>query len=435
MKYVYLLMMTVVTLHAERVLIVGSGGREHALCWKMAQSKQVDAIFVSPGNAGTACCAKTTNIAIAADDIPSLVAFAKEQDIALTLVGPEVPLANGIVDHFQSHGLACFGPTQQAAQIESSKQFAKDFMQRHTIRTAAYRTFHHADEALNYVAQQQAYPIVIKADGLAAGKGVIIAHTKQEAMEAIATMQQFGAAGETIIIEEFLDGVEVSFFALADGKTVVPLTSAQDYKKRFDGDMGPNTGGMGAISPSPLVDAALHERIMQEVVMPTIRGLADEGMPYTGLLYAGLMIRPDGTPYVLEFNCRFGDPETEPVMLRLQSDLFQLCRAVTQQTLDTVAVQCDERLAVGVVLVSDGYPGAYKKGTVINDVGTKDMFDEAVVFHAGTRLQDERVVTNGGRVLCVTAIGDSLQQARNKVYQRAEMITWDGKQCRTDIGM
>ncbi len=423
--------------HAKKVLIVGSGGREHALSWKMAQSPQVDHIFVAPGNAGAAQCKKTENIDIAADDINALLIFAQEHMIDLTIVGPELPLTLGIVDTFNEHGLPCFGPSQKAAQIEASKKFAKDFMQRHNIRTAEYKTFIDAQKARDYIKQQSNYPIVVKADGLAAGKGVVIAQTEQAALNAIENMMQkqhFGHAGTTIVIEQFLRGHEVSFFAICDGQTWVPLTTAQDYKKAYDNNFGPNTGGMGATSPAP-IDTAMQQRIMREVVEPTVAGLSQDGIPYTGVLYAGLMISPEGDPYVLEFNCRFGDPETEPMMMRLKTDLYDLCLASAKQTLRTCNVEVDQRCAVGVVLASSGYPISYKKGYPISGLKQSRKDDETVVFHAGTKTCDGEIVTNGGRVLCVTALGNDIADARKKVYNCVANIEWDGKCYRTDIGL
>lgn len=423
--------------HPKKVLIVGSGGREHALCWKMAQSPKVDTIFVAPGNAGTAQCNKTENINIAADDIHALLTFAQKQMIDLTLVGPEIPLAHGIVDQFAQHNLACFGPNKQAVQMESSKKFAKDFMHRHNIPTAAYQSFTNAQNACDYIKQQSIFPIVIKADGLAAGKGVVIAQDQQEAVDAIETMmqkRQFGDAGNTIVIEQFLHGREVSFFALCDGITVLPLTTAQDYKKLLDDNKGPNTGGMGAICPAH-IDDVLQQRIMHEIIKPTIDGLAKEGICYTGILYAGLMISPEGDPYVLEFNCRLGDPETQPIMMRLKNDLFDLCNGVTKQTLSNCVIECDERWAVGLVLASGGYPTAYKKGFAISGLQHRSKHNETVVFHAGTKMQNNGVVTHGGRVLCVTAMGNDIADARQKVYTAASKIDWKGKYCRSDIGL
>ncbi len=430
-----LLLITHLT-YPKKVLIVGSGGREHALCWKMAQSSQVDAIFVAPGNAGTAQCNKTQNITIAVDDVSALLNFAQKKQIDLTVVGPELPLTLGIVDTFNEHNLACFGPSREAAHIEASKKFAKDFMQHHNIPTAEYKTFIDAQKARDYIKQQSNYPIVVKADGLAAGKGVVIAQNQQVALNAIENMMQkqhFGHAGNTIVIEQFLRGREVSFFAICDGQAWVPLTTAQDYKKAYDNNFGPNTGGMGAISPAP-IDAAMQQRIMREIIEPTVAGLAQDGIPYTGVLYAGLMITPEGDPYVLEFNCRFGDPETEPMMMRLKSDLYELCYASATQTLRGYNVDVDQQSAVGVVLASGGYPIAYKKGFSISGLERRGKDRNVMVFHAGTKMHDDEVVTNGGRVLCVTAVGSDIVDARKKAYGYAESIKWSGKCYRTDIG-
>jgi len=416
-----------------KVLIIGSGGREHALAWKVAQSPRVDEVFVAPGNAGTALEACMRNVDIAADDVPKLVAFAQEQRIDLTIVGPEAPLVIGVVDAFQEAGLRCFGPRKDAARLEGSKAFTKAFLQRHGIPTAAYATFtkDSFDEAW---VRAQRTPLVVKADGLAAGKGVVICHTADEAIACAHGMfnGQFGAAGQTIVIEEFLEGEEASFIVMVDGEHVLPLATSQDHKRLKDGDQGPNTGGMGAYSPAPVVSPAIHERIMREVIEPTVRGLKQDGTPYTGFLYAGLMIANDGTPNVLEFNCRFGDPETQPIMTRLASDLTELCDAALDGKLDKVEAQWDPRAAVGVVLAASGYPDTVRKGDVIRGL------DEAArlpgkVFHAGTKLDNGAIVTNGGRVLCAVGLGATVREAQQAAYALCDVIRFDGMQYRRDI--
>ncbi len=416
------------------VLVLGSGGREHALAWKLAASPQVDQVFVAPGNAGTASEPGVSNVDIDTMDFAALISFAREHDVALTVVGPEAPLVAGVVDHFRNEGLRCFGPSQAAAQLEGSKAFTKDFLSRHGIPTAAYRNFTDIDEALAYV-QQQGTPIVIKADGLAAGKGVIIAQNQQEAEATIRDMlsgNRFGDAGSRVVIEQFLSGEEASFIVMADGENVLPLATSQDHKARDNGDRGPNTGGMGAYSPAPVVTDSVHQRIMNEVILPTVRGMAADGHPYTGFLYAGLMISPDGSINVIEYNCRFGDPEAQPVMMRLQSDLLELCNAALDRKLDTTSADWDPRAAVGVVLASGGYPDAYDKGAEIHGL------DQAVaahgkVFHAGTQLKDGKVVTSGGRVLCATSLGDTVTEAQQRAYALVEKIQWDKVYYRTDI--
>ncbi|HYQ91604.1 MAG TPA: phosphoribosylamine--glycine ligase [Candidatus Competibacteraceae bacterium] len=417
------------------ILIIGGGGREHALAWKVAQSPRVRNVYVTPGNAGTALEPKVTNLGIGVEDIPELVRFARGHDIALTIVGPEAPLVLGVVDAFQDAGLRCFGPTRAAAQLEGSKTFAKDFLARHHIPTADYRSFTELEPALDYIEAKGA-PIVIKADGLAAGKGVIIAQTVPEAVATVQAMLQdnaFGAAGRRVVIEEFLQGEEASFIVLVDGQHILPLASSQDHKARDDGDQGPNTGGMGAYSPAPVVTSAIHERIMREVIEPTVRGMATEGHPYTGFLYAGLMITADGTPKVLEYNCRCGDPETQPIMLRLRSDLVELCEAALDGHLDRVTADWDPRAALGVVLVAGGYPGDYRKGDAIAGLPTYE--EEGVkLFHAGTATKDGRVITNGGRVLCATALGATVQEAQRRAYELVRRIDWDGVYYRNDIG-
>ena len=423
------------------ILIIGGGGREHALAWKIAQSPQVVKIYVAPGNAGTAREAKTENIAIAADNVAELLNFAQEHQIDLTIVGPETPLVLGVVDRFQAAGLPCFGPTQAAAQLEGSKAFAKDFLARHHIPTAAYANFTQVDAAIAYI-RRQGLPLVVKADGLAAGKGVIIAQTHAEAIATVRDMLDgdvFGAAGRQVVIEEFLEGEEASFIVMADGLHVLPLATSQDHKRRDDNDQGPNTGGMGAYSPAPVVTPAVHARVMREVIEPTLRGMAAEGHPYTGFLYAGLMIDVSGAPKVLEYNCRFGDPETQPIMMRLQSDLITLVVAALEQKLDSVTVQWDARVALGVVMAAGGYPGAYRAGDVITGLDAAAELSRAIkVFHAGTAehksLVGDVVVTQGGRVLCVTALGEGVQEAQRQAYNATRLIHWKDVFYRRDIG-
>ncbi|NAW63310.1 phosphoribosylamine--glycine ligase [Vibrio sp. V31_P5A7T61] len=418
-----------------QVLVIGSGGREHALGWKVAQNHQVETVFVAPGNAGTALEPKLENVNIAVEDIAGLVAFAQQKNIALTIVGPEIPLVLGVVDAFRDAGLAIFGPTQAAAQLEGSKAFTKDFLARHNIPTAAYANFTEIEPALAYVREQGA-PIVVKADGLAAGKGVIVAMTLQEAEDAIQDMladNSFGEAGSRVVIEEFLDGEEASFIVMVDGKNVLPMATSQDHKRVGDADTGPNTGGMGAYSPAPVVTQDVHDRVMREVIYPTVRGMAAEGNPYTGFLYAGLMIDAQGTPKVIEYNCRFGDPETQPIMMRLQSDLVELCLAALDGKLDQVESKWDPRASIGIVLAAGGYPADYRKGDVISGLPTQEVAGEKV-FHAGTSDQSGAVVTNGGRVLCATALGESVSQAQQRAYQLAQQIEWQGMFYRHDIG-
>ncbi|WP_333606428.1 phosphoribosylamine--glycine ligase [Arsukibacterium sp.] len=418
-----------------KVMVIGGGGREHALAWKAAQSPLVSKVFVAPGNAGTAREGNLHNVAIAADDIDALLAFAKSEQMDLTIVGPEAPLAKGVVDTFRANGLAIFGPTQAAAQLESSKAFAKDFLARHHIPTAAYQNFTEISAAKTYV-QQLGTPIVIKADGLAAGKGVIIAQTEVEAFAAIDDMlsgNKFGDAGSRVVIEEFLSGEEASFIVMVDGEHALAFASSQDHKARDNGDKGPNTGGMGAYSPAPVVTPAVHDWVMQQVIYPTVRGMAAEGNVFTGFLYAGLMIAPDGSAKVLEFNCRFGDPETQPIMLRLDSDLVALCLAAVKGRLNSTDIQFKPQAAVGVVLAAGGYPDSYAKGKVIH--GLDDInSDSARVFHAGTELLDGQVVSNGGRVLCATALGENVTAAQQAAYQLASKISWQDMFYRTDIG-
>ncbi len=418
-----------------KLLIIGSGGREHALAWKAAQSKKVEKIFLAPGNAGTALEAKLENVAIQVDDLDALVNFAQDNAIALTIVGPEVPLVAGIVDKFQAVGLACFGPTQAAAQLEGSKAFTKDFLARHNIPTGSYEYFTEIEPAIAYIKQVGA-PIVVKADGLAAGKGVILADSEEDAIAAVEDMlaaNAFGEAGHRVVIEEFLQGEEASFICMVDGEHILALATSQDHKARDNGDNGPNTGGMGAYSPAPVVTPEIHARIMAEVIEPTVRGMAAEGNPYTGFLYAGVMIDQQGTPKVLEYNCRFGDPETQPIMMRLRSDLVELCMASLEQRLDQVTAEWDSRAALGVVLAAGGYPAQYKKGEIINGLNEAAQL-EGKVFHAGTAEQDGKIVTAGGRVLCACALGETVAEAQANAYAITEQIHWDGVYYRTDIG-
>ena len=415
------------------ILIIGSGGREHALAWKVAQNQDVKNIFVAPGNAGSALEDKVTNVDIAVEDLNGLAEFAKKNNVELTIVGPEVPLVLGVVDLFNEAGLACFGPTKAAAQLEGSKAFTKDFLDRHQIPTAWYQNFTEIEPALAYVREKGA-PIVIKADGLAAGKGVIVAMTLEEAENAIKDMlagNAFGEAGHRVVIEEFLDGEEASFIVMVDGENVVAMATSQDHKRVGDGDTGPNTGGMGAYSPAPVVTNEMHQRIMDLVIYPTVKGMAIEGNSYTGFLYAGLMIMADGTPRVIEYNCRFGDPETQPIMMRMKSDLVTLCLAGVNGELDGMVAEFDERAAVGVVLASGGYPDSYQKGHVIS--GIPSATQSTKTFHAGTLNVNDQLVTNGGRVLCATALGNNVTEAQKKAYQLVEQIKWDGMFTRSDI--
>ncbi|MBL1270787.1 MAG: phosphoribosylamine--glycine ligase [Halomonas sp.] len=418
-----------------KVLMIGGGGREHALAWKLAQSTQVEQVFVAPGNAGTATEAKLTNVAIAATDLDSLVAFARDEQIDLTVVGPEAPLVEGVVDQFQAAGLTIFGPTQAAAQLEGSKSFTKDFLARHDIPSADYQTFTEVDPALAYLSKMGA-PIVIKADGLAAGKGVIVALSEVEAEAAIRDMLEanaFGGAGARVVIEEFLEGEEASFIVMVDGEHVVPMATSQDHKRAYDGDTGPNTGGMGAYSPAPVVTPDVDARIMEQVILPTVRGMAAEGNAYTGFLYAGLMIDAAGNPKVIEYNCRFGDPETQPIMLRLTSDFAELCLAGAEGRLAGQHCEWDSRAAVGVVLAAGGYPGSYRKGDVIRGLAAAEETG-CKVFHAGTAQNAQGdITTAGGRVLCVTALGDSVSAAQQQAYRGVNAIHWDGVECRRDI--
>jgi len=415
-----------------KLLVFGSGGREHAMAWKLAQSPRVQKVFVAPGNAGTANENGLENLAIS--DFSQLISFCKKEQIHLTVVGPEAPLSAGIVDAFQEAGLKIFGPVKAAAQLEASKDFAKQFMARHGLPTARHATFTEAAKAKAYVEQKGA-PIVIKADGLAAGKGVVVAATVAEAKAAIDLMlvqNKLGVAGARVVVEEFLEGEEASFIVMADGAHALPLATSQDHKRLKDGDLGPNTGGMGAYSPAPVVTPQLHARVMREIIQPAIAGMAKDGTPYTGFLYAGLMIDKAGNPKTVEFNCRLGDPETQPIMLRLKSDLLSLVEHALEGTLDRASADWDRRPALGVVLAAAGYPDDPRKGDEIADL-PKDA-EDCRVFHAGTKLQGKKVLTNGGRVLCVTALGDSLKMARARAYDALEPIRFDGMQYRKDIG-
>jgi len=418
-----------------QILIVGSGGREHALAWKCAQSPQVEKVFVAPGNAGTATEAGVENVPLAASDIDGLLGFARERGIDLTIIGPEDPLVMGIVDRFEAAGLACFGPSHAAAQLEGSKAFAKEFMQRHGIATAAFGQFTDVSEAVRFIREHGA-PIVVKADGLAAGKGVVVAGTLAEAEAAVLDMlagNAYGKAGHRVVIEEFLEGEEASFIVMADGKHALAMATSQDHKAVDDGDRGPNTGGMGAYSPAPVVDAQLHQRVLREVIQPVIDGMASDAHPFTGFLYAGLMITPSGDPKVIEFNVRFGDPETQPIMLRLQSDLPELCLAALRGELDQCSTQWDPRPSLGVVMAAEGYPGRYDKGHVISGLDAP-LAENVKVFQAGTALKGQETVTSGGRVLCVTALGETVAAAQAAAYQACAQIHWNGAFYRRDIG-
>jgi phosphoribosylamine--glycine ligase len=418
-----------------KVLVVGSGGREHALAWQAAQSADVEQVFVAPGNAGTASEPNVENVPIAVNDLDGLLEFARERGVGLTIVGPEDPLVNGIVDRFSEAGLACFGPSAAAAQLEGSKFFAKDFMSRHGIPTAAFGHFTEVTPAIEFIRQHGA-PIVVKADGLAAGKGVIVAHTTTHAEAAVLDMlagNAFGNAGHRVIIEEFLEGEEASFIVMADGKNILPLVSSQDHKAMGDRDTGPNTGGMGAYSPAPVIDQAMHARVMDEVIRPTIEGMAADGAPFTGFLYAGLMIAPSGEIKVLEFNVRLGDPETQPVLMRLNSSLANLCLAAVQGQLDQHKASWDQRASLGVVMAAGGYPGDYSKGHLISGLDS-NFPDHVKVFHAGTSLTKQGVVTSGGRVLCVCALGKNVTEAQAEAYRASRKIHWDGAFQRSDIG-
>ncbi|MEZ9298223.1 phosphoribosylamine--glycine ligase [Vibrio splendidus] len=417
------------------VLIIGAGGREHALGWKAAQNPNVETVFIAPGNAGTALEPKLENVNIGVEDIAGLVAFAQDKKIELTIVGPEAPLVIGVVDAFREVNLPIFGPTQAAAQLEGSKAFTKDFLARHDIPTGYYSNFTEIEPAIAYVREQGA-PIVVKADGLAAGKGVIVAMTLEEAEDAIKDMlagNAFGEAGSRVVIEEFLEGEEASFIVMVDGSSVLPMATSQDHKRVGDKDTGPNTGGMGAYSPAPVVTPEIHNRILEEVIYPTVRGMDAEGAPYTGFLYAGLMIDADGTPKVIEYNCRFGDPETQPIMMRMESDLVELCLMAIDEKLDEAESKWDPRASIGVVLAAGGYPADYTKGDVIS-LPTSEVEGQKV-FHAGTTNNEAGdVVTNGGRVLCATALGNTVSEAQERAYALTKQVSWNGMFHRNDIG-
>ena len=417
-----------------KVLVIGGGGREHALAWKLAQSPRVSEVLVAPDNAGTATEPKCRNVAVAPTDIAALAALARAEGVQLTVVGPEGPLVAGVVDAFKAAGLACLGPSKAAARLEGSKRHAKEFLARHGIPSARYSVFTSEDFDPALIRAQRP-PIVVKADGLAAGKGVVIAGSVDEAIAAVRQMfaGAFGAAGRVVVVEEFLEGEEASFIVMVDGEHVLPLATSQDHKRLLDGDRGPNTGGMGAYSPAPVVTPAMHERIMRDVIWPTVRGLATEGTPYTGFLYAGLMIAPDGTPNVLEYNCRFGDPETQPIMMRLSSDLVELCEAAIAGRLHEVEAVWDVRAAVGVVLAAEGYPDDARQGDVISGLDEAARLD-GKVFHAGTRLDGGQVLTAGGRVLCAVGLGSGVAEAQQAAYKLVDRLRWRGMQYRFDIG-
>jgi len=418
-----------------KVLIVGGGGREHALAWKAAQSKLVQQVYIAPGNAGTALEDGMENVEIGAEDIDGLLEFASSNQIGLTIVGPEAPLVAGIVDRFEASGLTIFGPDANAAQLEGSKTFTKDFLARHAIPSAAYQSFTEVAAACEYV-EQMGTPIVIKADGLAAGKGVIIAQTLDEARATITDMlsaNRFGEAGHRVVIEEFLAGEEASYICIVDGEQVLPMASSQDHKARDNGDLGPNTGGMGAYSPAPVLSADIEARVIRDIILPTVKGMNAEGNRYRGFLYAGLMIGTDGVAKVLEYNCRFGDPETQPVMMRLQSDLVELCLAACRGGLDSKSTQWDQRASLGVVMAANGYPDSYEKGTLIENIPPQSATGK--VFHAGTRLgADGSILSDGGRVLCAVGLGDDIREAQLRAYELVEEISWDSAYFRTDIG-
>ncbi len=418
-----------------KILVIGNGGREHALAWKCSQSPDVSEVLVAPGNAGTALEGKVRNVAVSSDDIDALAKLAQDENVDLTIVGPEAPLVAGVVDRFAGLGLPCFGPTAAAAQLEGSKAFTKDFLARHEIPTAAYRNFSDLEPALQYIREQGA-PIVIKADGLAAGKGVIVAMTLEEAEQAATDMLaggSFGEAGARIVVEEFLDGEEASFIVMTDGENILPLATSQDHKARDEGDVGPNTGGMGAYSPAPVVTPEIERRIMDEVIRPTLAGMKADGNNYLGFLYAGLMIMSDGTPKVIEFNCRMGDPETQPILMRLQSDLVRICNATLNGSLGETVADWDSRAALGVVLAAGGYPAGYDKGHLIIGLEAADSAKQKV-FHAGTTMDGDNVVTSGGRVLCVVGLGDSVAEAAREAYEAVDQIEWQDVYCRRDIG-
>ena len=415
-----------------KILVVGSGGREHALAWKLAQSKRIQMVLVAPGNGGTALDARMKNVALT--DPVALADFAQQEQVTLTVVGPEAPLAAGIVDIFRERGMKIFGPTRKAAQLESSKDFAKAFMERHGIPTARYQTFSDADAANRYIDEQGA-PIVIKADGLAAGKGVVVAMTLEEAHGAIDMMlsdNRFGDAGARVVVEEFLEGEEASFIVMVDGKNMLPLATSQDHKRLLDNDQGPNTGGMGAYSPAPIVTPQLHARVMREIIQPTVQGMAKDGIPYTGFLYAGLMIDAEGNPKTLEFNCRMGDPETQPIMARLKTDLVSVMEHAVTGTLNDIELDWDRRTALGVVMAASGYPDAPRKNDVIT--GIPEETEDSMTFHAGTALENKTLTTQGGRVLCVVGLGDSVRVAQKHAYEALDKIQFDGMQFRRDIG-
>lgn len=417
-----------------KILIIGNGGREHALAWKARQSAKVSSVFVAPGNAGTALESGVNNVNVNINNISSLIAFAQQEKIALTIVGHEAPLVAGIVDAFTAAGLKCLGPSAKAAQLEGSKTYCKDFMLKYHIPTAEYQTFTNAQAAIAYI-KSKTMPIVVKADGLAAGKGVIIADTEQQAIVAVEDMisgNAFGKAGHRVVIEEFLEGEEASFIIITDGKNALPMASSQDHKARDNGDKGPNTGGMGAYSPAPIVSAEIQQKVMAQVINPTLKGLQIEQTPYKGFLYAGLMISPEGSIKVLEYNCRLGDPETQPIMMRLKTDLIDLCLAALDEGLANYTLEWDERTALGVVLASGGYPESYRTGDIISGLPTKELADSKV-FHAGTAIENN-IVTAGGRVLCACALGENISEAQNKAYKLANKIQWDNVFYRTDIG-
>ena len=416
-----------------KILIIGGGGREHALAWKLSQSPRVSEVFVVPGNAGTALEENVTNVDLSISDLDNLVAFAESHAIDYTVIGPEAPLVDGVVDRFEEKGLRCFGPRADCAQLEGSKAFTKEFLKRHNIPTAAYETFTDVNQAMTYLDKVGA-PIVVKADGLAAGKGVILAKTVDEAKSAVQDMlqgNQFGEAGNRVIIEEFLIGEEASFIVIVDGTDVLPLASSQDHKAAYDSDMGPNTGGMGAYSPAPVVDQICHDRIMAEIIQPTIHGLATDGLRYRGFLYAGIMVAVDGTPKVLEYNCRFGDPETQPILFRLKSDLFDLIKAACHGGLGEQIAVWDSRAALGVVMAAPGYPGDYPRGT---DISLGQDTEDTKIFHAGTTMSGNQPITSGGRVLCVTALGSGVSEAKAKAYERLKNVHFECAEYRTDIG-
>ena len=416
-----------------KVLVIGSGGREHALAWQCAQFEEVKQVFVAPGNAGTALEKKISNIDIDSEDIHKLISFAKEELIDITIVGPEAPLVLGVVDEFKGHGLAIFGPSKQAAQLEGSKVFCKDFLERNKIPTAYYKSFTETKPAINYV-KEKGVPIVIKADGLAAGKGVIIANSFKEATDAINDMlegNRFGDAGSRVVIEEYLEGEEASFIVMVDGNNILPMATSQDHKARDNGDKGPNTGGMGAYSPAPVVSDLVYRNTMEKVIRPTVDAMKNEGMPYTGFLYAGLMIDQNGNVKVLEYNCRFGDPETQPIMMRLQSNLAKLCLMGANGSLDKAVASWDSRSSLGVVMAADGYPYSYQKG---DEISLPASSSTSKVFHAGTMLDNYQILSNGGRVLCATSLGKNLKDAQDKAYELVKKVKWDGSYFRTDIG-